>query len=906
MTHPRSLLACPLLVSLLLGTSPAVAHSDDPKVYDRQPPYEGIGYRRGLSAHGVEFDSEGIILHAWLTLDELSPGVSGGNDCWGYVSPSGREYAIMGLRDGTVFVEISNPDNPLVIQHVNGPNRIWRDIKVYRDHAYAVSEGGQGIQVLDLSEIDEGTITLVRTIDDVGTSATHNVAINEDSGFLYRLGGDTNGMRIYSLADPANPVHVASWLERYIHDAVIVTFDSGPNVGREIAFCNSGFNDGSIDTGLDILDLTNKQDIRVLSRYVYPQGQYSHQGWLSPDRQLLYVNDELDEVNNGVPTRTRIIDVSDLGNPQVVSEFSTGLAAIDHNLYVRGNLCFQANYRSGLRVFDVRDPQNPREVAFFDTYPANDRNRFNGLWSNYPYFPSGTIIGSDIERGLFVWSLGTAADIPNEPIPGAGAGGLGGLGGTGRYDPRAAVGKGPGTPGLEFPVPPRRLDQDAPIAVNEVSWDEGWVEIINRSAQRVELDGWTLGSADGVAFSVALSGRLEAGSLKVIEGLNAQLPDAADGLVIRDAAGTVSDELRLAPGMRAASRLSVRESGAAAWQDLSGRADEVSPGRLNQNALAPCPVTSGGESFRLRAADPGVRSRAVTSLVDLVNESEHRVDLALSVLPEDGALLQALSLAKVSGVTLRVVLAGEAVRSEQATAWTRALGESCVVADDVPGFTHAFAVADEHHGWMAESSRWSGDLASGLVLDARPVAEAFARELDELHALGRFGADKKNDTSHAECFEDDTRLELYFTPSDDAFASGLVPALHRSTDAISMVGERVGDERVVEALVAAAVAGRQVRVLVEDATGLGELVTAGAEIRVVADAPEQHVVIDSEVLVTGTTGWSGDAEVDAHLLLAWDEFLASRRLESFDGAWADAKPTRPSPRRERVGLRRQR
>ena len=118
---------------------------------------------------------------------------------------------------------------------------------------------------------------------------------NEESGFLYRTGGGTNhGLRIYDLANPSNPVFVGSWMDRYIHDAQVYTYTSGPNAGKEIAFCCSGFNSGSDQTGIDVLDVTNKSNIILLDRYLYPNGAYSHQGWLSDDGQIFYLGDELE------------------------------------------------------------------------------------------------------------------------------------------------------------------------------------------------------------------------------------------------------------------------------------------------------------------------------------------------------------------------------------------------------------------------------------------------------------------------------------------------------------------------------------------------------------------------------------------------------------------------------------
>lgn len=425
----RSLL--PLVLCFSAASLPA--HDDDPKILDTQAPYEGPGYRPGglirealapqspipgltpkyvsamvtsLDDSHIQYDSSGVELLSWLPLGELGSGAFAGNDCWGYVSPSGREYAIMGLSNGTAFVDITLPSDPVVLEHISGPNSTWRDIKTYDHYAYIVSEGGGGIQVINLDNIDSGVVTQVNTVNTGGISSTHNVAIDEVSGFLYRCGGESGrGLRIYSLANPSNPSFVGEWNNRYVHDVQVVTYTSGPNSGKQIAFACSGFGNGSAQTGLSVLDVTNKSNIIFRSQYNYPGARYSHQGWLSEDRQTLYLNDELDE-NGFLPTTTHVIDVSNLDAPFESGTFTNGLKAIGHNLYTRGNQVFEANYRSGLRIFDVNTPPNAVETAYFDTYPSGNQANFNGLWSTYPYFPSGTVIGSDMQRGLFVWWVG--------------------------------------------------------------------------------------------------------------------------------------------------------------------------------------------------------------------------------------------------------------------------------------------------------------------------------------------------------------------------------------------------------------------------------------------------------------------------------------------------------------------
>ncbi len=153
-----------------------------------------------------------------------------------------------------------------------------------------------------------------------------------------------------------------------------------------------------------------------VSRTTYPNLSYCHQCWLSQDRRYLFVGDEGDEREFGTETRTLVFDVQDITDPQLVSTFGNGLVSVDHNLYVKGQFVYEANNAAGLRVFDVRDPLNAFEVAFFDTYPPHDEPEFVGLWSNYPLLPSGTVIGSDRTEGLFLWRVMVAGDVNGDGL----------------------------------------------------------------------------------------------------------------------------------------------------------------------------------------------------------------------------------------------------------------------------------------------------------------------------------------------------------------------------------------------------------------------------------------------------------------------------------------------------------
>lgn len=327
-------------------------------------------------------------------------GAGSGNDCWGYVSPSGREYAIMGLNNQVAFVEITNPASPVIIEQISHSSSTWGDIKVWGHYAYAVTEtSNTGVQVMDMGDIDNGNVTLVKTLTSPGRS--HNVVLDTDNGFLYTVGSNqgTGTTMCFDLTDPANPVKVGanSMTQNYMHDAQVMTWTSGNLAGRQLFFgCSE-------NRGVDIYDMTDKNAPVLVKRVVYPNMSYCHQAWVSEDRRFLFVDDELDEGDLLVPTRSLMFNIEDPENAYFMGTFSTGLLAIDHNQYVVDGFAFQANYRSGLRIFDVSEmPSTPVETGFYDTYPANNNRGYDGAWSCYPFFPSGTVIISDINRGLFV------------------------------------------------------------------------------------------------------------------------------------------------------------------------------------------------------------------------------------------------------------------------------------------------------------------------------------------------------------------------------------------------------------------------------------------------------------------------------------------------------------------------
>ena len=359
------------------------------------------------------FTSLKVTLLSQIPPSAFPSGSSGANEVWGYVSPSGREYGILGMRRGTGFVDITDPANPVIVGDIAGHvNTIWRDMATYNEHAYIVTDGsGIGMQVVDLTDIDNGNVSLVSVMTQSGFSRAHNVFVNAESGFAYAVGTNLGGMVVIDLSVPASPQIVGIWNQSSVHDVYVHTYLTGANAGREIAFVFAG------SGGLKIVDVTDKSNMFTVSTFHYPNRTYCHQGGLSEDGKLLFIDDELDELQNPnvTTTTTYVVNVRNLGLPTFGGSFTNGLPSIDHNLVVRGDYVFEANYTSGLRIWDVSSVFNATEVGYFDTYPTSNGVGFSGAWGVFADFPSGLVVVSDQSGGLFVLD-------PSEAIGNVGGG----------------------------------------------------------------------------------------------------------------------------------------------------------------------------------------------------------------------------------------------------------------------------------------------------------------------------------------------------------------------------------------------------------------------------------------------------------------------------------------------------
>jgi len=357
------------------------------------------------------YPCNGYDLYAHLDLNSL--GSEAGNDNWGWTDPTnGKEYVLVGLDNGTAFIDISDPEFPKYLGKLPTATdkSSWRDIKVYQDHAYIVSEApGHGLQVFDLTRLRSISSAETFTADARNTSFgnAHNIAINEVSGFAYVLGSQlyNGGPAFFDLSNPKNPIHAGGYaISGYTHDAQIITY-VGPDEaysGKEI-FMGS-HSDGQTYNNLVFLDVTDKENQTLIKEISYSSPGYTHQNWVTEDHHYLFLGDEVDEIQFGGRTRTLVFDISDLDLPELHHIYRGATNAIDHNGYTKEGRYYLANYTGGLRVIDVAEITNNKmgEIGFFDTYPADDSVDFNGVWNVYPFFESGIIAINDINSGLFL------------------------------------------------------------------------------------------------------------------------------------------------------------------------------------------------------------------------------------------------------------------------------------------------------------------------------------------------------------------------------------------------------------------------------------------------------------------------------------------------------------------------
>jgi len=335
------------------------------------------------------------------------------NDCWGYVDPAGREYAIIGSTMGTHIFNITNPASPKLVSFQKGKEAssavVHRDFKTYEHYLYAVcDEGNSSLQIFDLKYLPD-SVHKVYDSQSICRRA-HNIFI--DNKRLYFAGlSDINGkgitLRVASLANPENPVIIKDLVPSgftYVHDVF---------VRRDTAFLSSG------NPGLFIYNYTNASaPVLIGSLTNYPEQGYNHSSWVTADGKTLVFADETH--GKGL----KVYDISDMQNIQLKSIFRSNLLndpakqSVPHNPFILGNKVFISYYHDGVQCFDISNTASPKQVAYYDTHPSSTNySGFGpGCWGVYPFLPSRRIIGSDMANGLFILDGSQVLGVDDDKI----------------------------------------------------------------------------------------------------------------------------------------------------------------------------------------------------------------------------------------------------------------------------------------------------------------------------------------------------------------------------------------------------------------------------------------------------------------------------------------------------------
>jgi len=307
------------------------------------------------------------------------------SDVWGYNDNTG-EYALVGTNTTFSIVNITDPDNPIEIHNVPGLSSTWRDIKTWQNYAYVSNESGEGLLIVDMSNLPGSIQTYYYTGDaNVFLSTIHNLYIDE-FGFAYIFGSNysAGGVVILDLnTDPTNPTIAGIYDDQYVHDGYALD---------NILYI------AEIYTGMfRVLDVSNKNNIAILGGHE-TTGVFAHNVWSSADNNYAFTTDE---ISGGFVDAYDVSDPSDIVRVDFIQS-SPGMGVIPHNTHWLNNFLVTSYYKDGITIHDASVPSILVEVGNYDTLPEDEGGGFDGAWGAYPYLDSGLILASDMSNGLFV------------------------------------------------------------------------------------------------------------------------------------------------------------------------------------------------------------------------------------------------------------------------------------------------------------------------------------------------------------------------------------------------------------------------------------------------------------------------------------------------------------------------
>jgi len=309
---------------------------------------------------------------------------------WGYTDNEGREYALVGTKTGLSIVDINEPTTPLEVAFIPGNESIWREVRTWDHYAYATTEAGGGLMIVDLSQLPDAAPFHYETFNGELDRA-HALHIDE-YGYAYITGFndlagsisfENKGILLLNLnPDAYNPTISGKFTDSYVHDVFVRA--------------NWMYTAEIYRGGFGVYDITDKANPVFVAFQNTPSG-FTHNCWLSDNLQYLYVTDEK---NDAPISAWKIADLQDIQNTDNVKVLP-GTQTMPHNVFVKDDFLVLSSYTAGVRIFDAQNPYNIIETGWYDTNPASGGGS-QGCWGVYPYFPSGLIIASDRTEGMFI------------------------------------------------------------------------------------------------------------------------------------------------------------------------------------------------------------------------------------------------------------------------------------------------------------------------------------------------------------------------------------------------------------------------------------------------------------------------------------------------------------------------
>lgn len=332
------------------------------------------------------------------------------NDIWGYAA-NGREYAFLGSTLGVHVFDVTDPVNSVLVDHVPGAftgfGVVHRDYKVCAGHLFAVcDEGPSSLQVIDLQYLPD-SVHVVYDSDALFVRA-HNIQVDTVNARLYTCGGSSQ-FSIYDISTPANPVLLSDceadipWWDSnvgYVHDCF---------VRDNIVWANDA-------DGMHVVDFADVENPVILGSLTsYPDQGYNHSGWMNDDGTLYTMADE----THGSPLK--FVDATQLNDLEVISTVSSGVdpTSILHNPFFTGDLVHVAYYYDGYYVWNMADHLQPILLGYYDTNTSPNTDNYRGAWGTYPFLPSGHVLVSDMQTGLWVLDISIATSAAAAKPPSA-------------------------------------------------------------------------------------------------------------------------------------------------------------------------------------------------------------------------------------------------------------------------------------------------------------------------------------------------------------------------------------------------------------------------------------------------------------------------------------------------------